>query len=113
MLDVTYQSTNADKASKFRVMPLGLVQRGPRMYPACRFEGYENNRSLELHRMKASTATKFWFEQPSDFDLRQRDDDMGFSNGTPRLIRLRFQLDKLNGRHTFECLLSADRTPDE
>jgi predicted DNA-binding transcriptional regulator YafY len=110
MLDVTYQSANADKASKYRVMPLGLVQQGPRMYLACRFEGYDNNRSLALHRMKAATATNFPFERPKDFDLQQLDDDMGFRDGSPKLIRLCFQIDKANGLHILECPLSADQT---
>jgi predicted DNA-binding transcriptional regulator YafY len=109
-LDVTYQNANVTKASDYRVMPLGLVQQGPRMYLACRFEGYDDNRSLALHRIKAATASTLQFERPTDFDLQQLNDDIGFSDGPPTMIRLCFRIDKANGLHILECPLSADQT---
>jgi len=112
-LDVVYQSAAAKKASIYRVMPLGLVQQGPRMYLACRFEGYDDNRSLALHRIKSATASTLTFARPKDFDLRQLDDDMGFGDGPPKMIRLSFQIDKANGLHILECPLSADQTYKE
>ncbi len=112
-LDVTYQNANETKASDYRVMPLGLVQQGPRMYLACRFEGYSDNRSLALHRIKAATASTLQFEHPKDFDLQQLNDDIGFSDGPPAMIRLCFRIDKANGLHILECPLSADQTHQE
>ena len=112
-LDVTYQSANVKKATAYRVMPLGLVQQGPRLYLACRFEGYSDNRSLALHRIRSATALTFQFDSPKDFDLQQLDDDIGFGDGPPAMIRLCFRIDKANGLHILECPLSADQTHKE
>jgi predicted DNA-binding transcriptional regulator YafY len=112
-LDVTYQNANVKKASDYRVMPLGLVQQGPRLYLACRFEGYSDNRSLALHRIKSATALTFQFDRPKDFDFQQLDDDIGFGDGPPTMVRLSFRIDKANGLHIVECPLSADQTHKE
>ena len=48
-LDVDYKNAEGDRKVS-RVMPLGLAQQGPRMYLVCRYEGYDNERSLALHR---------------------------------------------------------------
>ena len=112
-LDVVYQNANGKKTGTYRVMPLGLVQQGPRMYLACRFEGYNDNRSLALHRIKSATASTLPFVRAKDFDLQQLNDDMGFGDGPPKMIRLRFRIDKANGLHILECPLSADQTHKE
>ena len=112
-LDVAYQNANGKKVGTYRVMPLGLVQQGPRMYLACRFESYNDNRSLALHRIKSATASTLLFVRPKDFDLQQLNDDMGFGDGPPKMIRLRFRIDKASGLHVLECPLSADQTHEE
>ena len=112
-LDVVYQNANGKKAGTYRVMPLGLVQQGPRLYLACRFEGYNDNRSLALHRIKSATVSTLPFMRPRDFDLQQLNDDMGFDDGPSNIIRLRFRIDKANGLHILECPLSADQTHQE
>jgi len=35
-----------------QVMPLGLVQQGPRLYLVCRYRGFDNERNLALHRIR-------------------------------------------------------------
>ena len=112
-LDVAYQNANGKKVGTYRVMPLGLVQQGPRMYLACRFESYNDNRSLALHRIKSARASTLPFVRPKDFDLQQLNDDMGFGDGPPKMIRLRFRIDKASGLHILECPLSADQTHEE
>jgi predicted DNA-binding transcriptional regulator YafY len=112
-LDVVYQNANGKEVGTYRVMPLGLVQQGQRMYLACRFEGYNDNRSLALHRIKSATASTLPFVRPKDFDLQQLNDDMGFGDGPPKMIRLQFRIDKANGLHILECPLSADQTHQE
>ncbi len=107
-LEVTYKNASGYEAS-YKIMPLGLVQQGPRMYLACRFEGYDNNRSLALHRMISAKASTLTFDRPSDFDLQQLNDDLVFSEEAPKTIRLSFRIDKNNGLHIVECPLSADQ----
>jgi predicted DNA-binding transcriptional regulator YafY len=108
-LDLTYKSANGKKAKNYKVMPLGLVQQGPRMYLACRFDGYDDNRSLALHRMLSAKASTLTFERPKDFDLDQVNEDLSFSDGPPKMIQLSFTVDKANGLHIVECPLSTDQ----
>ena len=107
-LDVTY--TNADEVTApRRVMPLGLAQQGPRMYLVCRFEGYDNERSLALHRIGTAKATGLGFERPPAFDLKQYEADGRFGYGEGERIQLRFCIDKEAGYHLLESPLSEDQ----
>ncbi len=107
-LDVDYKNAAGKKTSS-RVMPLGLAQQGPRMYLVCRYEGYENERSLALHRMISAKASTLTFERPRDFDLKQFDDDGRFGYGDGTQIRLSFRIEKEAGLHIVECPLSVDQ----
>lgn len=98
----------AGKRSKVDVMPLGLAQQGPRLYLVCRYLGYDNERSLALHRILAAKATHP-FERPKDFDLRKYDDDGRFGFGEGRRIRLHFRITRSAGQHLLESPLSADQ----
>lgn len=99
----------AGKEKKSRVMPLGLVQQGPRMYLVCRFEGYENERNLALHRIKSAKASSFTFTRPPEFDLKQYDDNGRFGFGDGELIKLSFWIEKDYGLHLLESPLSKDQ----
>lgn len=107
-LDVEYTNA-ADKTSKHRVMPLGLAQQGTRMYLICRFEGYDNERSLALHRMRSAQANNFPFERPTDFDLERYDNEGRFGYGDGERIRLQFRIEKAAGYHLLESRLSEDQ----
>jgi predicted DNA-binding transcriptional regulator YafY len=76
-LDIEYQNAKGS-ITKARVMPLGLAQQGVRLYLVCRFEGFENERSLALHRLQSATATGLPFERPADFSLEAFDNDGRF-----------------------------------
>lgn len=111
-LDVDYTNA-AGKTAKHRVMPLGLAQQGPRMYLVCRFEGYDNERSLALHRMRSAQATTFSFDRPTEFDLAQYDNDGRFGYGNGEHIRLQFRIEKSAGYHLLESPLSEDQQVKE
>lgn len=111
-LDLHYKNA-AGKKSNARVMPLGLAQQGPRLYLVCRFEGYDNERSLALHRIVSATASTLTFDRPKDFDLQQYDADGRFGFGEGKRIRLTFRIDKKAGRHLLESPLSADQQVNE
>lgn len=108
-LELTYKSANSKKAADYKVMPLGLVQQGTRMYLACRFDGYDDNRSLALHRMLSANASTLQFDRPKNFDLSQVNEDLSFSDEQPKMVRLSFTIDKANGLHIVECPLSQDQ----
>ncbi len=107
-LDITYEN-GAGKKSSSRVMPLGLAQQGERLFLVCRFEGYDNERSLALHRIKTANNTGLVFDRPANFNLQQYDDDgrFGFSHG--RTISLVFSLPKIDGLHLIETPLATNQ----
>ncbi len=107
-LDVDYKNA-AGKRATSRVMPLGLAQQGPCMYLVCRYEGYENERCLALHRIKSAQASTLTFERPKEFHLKQFDEDGRFGYGDGNKIRLSFRIEKDAGLHVVECPLSADQ----
>ena len=101
---------NADgKRGNYRVMPLGLAQQGPRLYLVCRFEGFDNERSLALHRIISAQASTMSFDRPVDFDLKKYDDDGRFGFGEGERIKLTFRIDKPYGAHLLETPLSTDQ----
>mgnify|MGYP002660822163 CR=1 FL=1 len=55
-LTLDYQNS-AGKRRSITVMPLGLAQQGPRLYLVCRFDGFNNERSLALHRIRKAEAS--------------------------------------------------------
>lgn len=107
-LDVDYRNA-AGKRTTARVMPLGLAQQGTRIYLVCRFDGYDNERSLALHRILSACASNFTFKRPGDFDLKRYDDDGRFGYGEGKHVRLRFRIEKEAGFHLLESRLSTDQ----
>ena len=99
----------AGRRSKATVMPLGLAQQGPRLYLVCRFEGFENECSLALHRIAKAEVTAATFERPRDFDLQRYDDAGRFGFGEGQRIKLVIQLAMAAGAHLLETPLSTDQ----
>jgi len=111
---LTLDYRNAKKRpSRINVMPLGLAQQGPRLYLVCRFEGFDNERSLALHRIAKAEMSATEFQRPRSFDLKNYDDDGRFGFGEGKRIRLVFILDKEAGQHLLETPLSADQQVTE
>jgi len=110
-LSLDYRNANGRRAP-VNVMPLGLAQQGPRLYLVCRFEGFDNERSLALHRIAKAEAGAT-FARPSDFDLKRYDDDGRFGFGEGRSIRLVIQIAKAAGQHLLESPLSTDQHVEE
>jgi predicted DNA-binding transcriptional regulator YafY len=111
-LEVSYKNA-AGKCTNAEVMPLGLAQQGPSLYLVCRFPGYDNERSLALHRVISARATTLGFERPKEFSLAKYDDDGRFGFGEGKRIRLTFRIDRKAGRHLLETPLSVDQVVTE
>lgn len=111
---LTIQYRNAQQTEKQKeVMPLGLAQQGSRLYLVCRFRGYDNERSLALHRISKAVVSTFTFNYPLDFNLAQYDADARFGFGEGERITLNFCILKAEGRHLMETPLSQDQTLTE
>lgn len=111
-LEVDYRNA-AGKRNQADVMPLGLAQQGPRLYLVCRYRGFDNERSLAMHRIVAAKASGFTFEPPKDFDLKKYDDDGRFGLGDGKRIRLTFRIAREAGYHLLESPLSTDQQVKE
>lgn len=107
-LELDYQNA-AGKCKPVKVMPLGLAQQGPRLYLVCRYEGFGNERSLALHRIRKAQASTLGFERPADFDLQQYDADGRFGFGEGERVRLTFRIENAAGFHLRETPLSQDQ----
>lgn len=107
-LDVEYKNAKANLTTG-RVMPLGIAQQGPRLFLVCRFEGYDNERTLAIHRLLKATDTGLSFTRPSDFDLQRFDDEGRFGFGEGNHIQIVFRLPAIAGLHLVESPVSKDQ----
>ncbi len=107
-LHLDYRNSGG-KRNKIEVMPLGLVQQGPRLYLVCRYRGYDNERNLALHRMLAAEMSTLTFDRPKAFDLKKYDDDGRFGFGQGEKIRLTFSITRGAGLHLLESPLASDQ----
>lgn len=108
LLSVDYRNA-AGITSRSRVMPLGLAQQGARLYLVCRYEGFDNERSLALNRMQSATVSTLGFPRPKGFNLRTYDDEGRFGFGEGRKVQLTFRIKKHEGLLLVESPLAADQ----
>jgi hypothetical protein len=94
-------------------MPLGLAQQGSRLYLVCRFKGYDNERSLAVHRITKAMCSTFNFERPANFNLSEYDNDGRFGFGEGNRCKLEFYISKKSGFHLLETPLSEDQIVKE
>ena len=107
-LALDYQNA-AGKRKPIQVMPLGLAQQGPSLYLVCRFEDFDNERSLALHRIRKAEVSTHTFKRPAEFDLAKYDADGRFGFGEGQRIQLCFRIEKEAGLHLVETPLSKDQ----
>ncbi len=107
-LQLDYKNASGGRKS-VDVMPLGLVQQGPRMYVVCRYQGFENERNLALHRIFSAVVSSLSFDRPKSFNLKRYDDDGRFGFGEGERVNLSFRIDRDAGLHLLESPLSTDQ----
>lgn len=111
-LHLYYKNASGGEAT-INVMPLGLAQQGPRLYLVCRYDGYDNERLLVIHRIQKAKASTLTFKRPKNFDLKRFDDEGRFGFGDGNKIRLTFRIKKSVGWHLLESRLSEDQQVKE
>ena len=107
-LKVQYKNSGG-KVGSADVMPLGLAHQGPCLYLVCRYRGFDNERSLALHRMQSAEAMTLTFERPKEFNLQKYEEDGRFLFGEGKRIRLKFRISRIAGNHLLESPLSRDQ----
>ena len=110
-LEVDYENARR-KRSKHVVLPLGLAQQGPSLYLVVKFRGFDDLRSLALHRMHSATSSSQTFDRPA-FDLKAYDDEGRFGLSKGVSVRLGFRITRGAGLHLLETKLSADQEVDD
>ena len=108
-LTVTYTNA-AGEQQVADVMPLGLAQQGVRLFLVCRFEGFDDERTLALHRMQSAKDTGRSFDRPADFDLERYDNEGRFGFGEGELIKLKIAVSDFHRLILEETPLSKDQT---
>ena len=107
-LEIKYKNAQ-DFEKDYRVMPLSLVQQDVRLYLVCRFEGYENERNLAIHRIISAKQQTLTFKRPPEFKLKNYIAQGRFGIGEGEKINLTFVVLKEAGKHLFETPLSKDQ----
>lgn len=107
-LKIEYKNQNG-KTHQATIMPLAIAQQSASIYLVCRYEGFDDERLLALHRIQKAEISTFTFERPADFDLQayQEEGNLGFSNQGK--IRLSFSITKSAGFHLTETPLTKDQ----
>jgi predicted DNA-binding transcriptional regulator YafY len=111
-LKLDYKSFGGKTATS-EVMPLGLAQQGPRLYLVCRYRGFDNERTLAMHRILCAEAMALTFARPREFDFVTYEADGRFSFGEGRRVRLSFLIEPDMGMILQESPLSADQVVKE
>lgn len=112
LLNLEYSNAKQEQ-KRALVMPLGLAQQGQRLYLVCRFDGYSNERSIAVHRVRKATVSSFGFNRPKEFRLSQYDADGRFGFGEGKLVKLYFSTNKQIAHYLIETPLSIDQTVEE
>ena len=107
-LTIHYRNQKKQTA-EHRIMPLALVQQGSNLYLVARFDGYDNERHLALHRILKATLSTMPFTRPPAFDLKRYQAEGRFGFGEGETIRLTFSITHLAGYHLTETPLSQDQ----
>lgn len=79
------------------------------LYLVCRYKGFDNERSLAIHRIKSADVSNISFTRPPEFSLKKYDADGRFGFGDGKSIRLSFNIKKEAGLHLLETPLSKNQ----
>ncbi len=115
-LRLHYRKRDADAPTVYAaVHPLAVVQRGGLVYLVCMFGGYDDVRTIALHRVQQAEALYEPARRKPGFDVDAyiASGQFGVIAGAP--ITLRAVFTRAAGEHLFETPLSADQVlaPDD
>lgn len=109
-LKLRYKKRDAAQATVYEsVHPLAIVQRGGLIYLLCMFAGYDDVRTLALHRVQQAQIIYEPARRKQEFDLDRfiASGELGFRTGDPIVLRATFT--RTAGEHLYETPLSADQ----
>lgn len=113
-LKLHYKKRDADEATVYEaVHPLAVVQRGGLVYLVCMFAGYDDVRTIALHRVQRAEML-YEAARPSpgfDLDAFIASGQFGFLAGGP--IALRATFSRAAGEHLYETPLAPGQVLTE
>lgn len=92
-----------------KLMPLGLVQQGNRLYLVCRLSDCDTECHLAIHRIKMAESEGVTFERPQAFSLEQYDQEGRFFFGCGEK-KIEFSMSTKHIGTLLETPLSDDQT---
>jgi predicted DNA-binding transcriptional regulator YafY len=106
-LEISYRHDETSRRQM--ISPLGLIQHGNVFYMPARFDGYDDVRTLALHRIRSATVCRE-AARIQDFNLNDWIDSgvMGFGE-TGKLIAISLRFFDHAGDHLLESRLSMDQ----
>jgi predicted DNA-binding transcriptional regulator YafY len=109
-LRLHYRKRDAEEPTVYAsVHPLAVVQRGGMVYLACMFGGYEDVRTIALHRVQRAEVLYEPARRKPGFDIDAyiASGQFGVIAGDP--VNLRAVFTRAAGEHLYETPLSADQ----
>jgi predicted DNA-binding transcriptional regulator YafY len=109
-LRLHYRKRDADVPTVYQaVHPLAVVQKGGLIYLVCMFSGFEDVRTIALHRIQKAETLYEPSRKKAGFDIDAyiASGQFGIITGEP--INLRVIFTRAAGEHLFETPLSADQ----
>ncbi len=108
-LEISYRKRGGDVEVRYRIHPLGLVQRGVVMYLCVRINDYEDIRLLVMHRIQEAKLLNSPIQKPKDFSLDNTIAEGLLDFGKGESIRLELLFTQAAGQHLYETPLSDDQ----
>jgi len=110
--DIEYQQLWRDEPVRWTIHPFVFVQRGPAFYLLCNIDGFEDVRSLVLHRMLSVRAKSARASPLKSFGVKDEAEAVrNFQGlgGSGEAIRLIVRFYRSAGLHLLETRLSEDQ----
>jgi predicted DNA-binding transcriptional regulator YafY len=112
-LTVKYIKRGKKSAVEYRIHPVAVIQRDHVSYLYCRFDDYEDLRTLAIHRIQSATMLNEASSIPADFSIDKVIEEGKFGFCEKGLITLEAIFYNGAGNHLFETPLSRDQTLSE
>jgi predicted DNA-binding transcriptional regulator YafY len=108
-LRISYRRAGSKEYATYVVHPLGLIQRGTVLYLAVRYEGYDNVRTLALHRIRSAEIQHAAASGPPGFSLDDQVARGTYHFGSGKKLQLVAVFDADTAEHLLESPLSVDQ----
>lgn len=111
LLDVDYQSPKTGRKQHLRLVPLALMQQGPRLYLMASYERESAVKQFALHRIKRAENTRQPVPKPGvAFDLALYIESGQAGWGEGEQVQVVFDLEPESAHHLSETPLSPDQS---